>query len=230
MSNYSVLASTAEDENDFVFAPGTTGSMEITVTGKPEVAFQFHFDLGIEYVGSWNDNNGDEYYPILFTLGKSTDEGATITPFTVDEVECENITLEELVTAMDNIEKGMLVENQNVDDEIYAPNTDIAEDIMNLTAEDKVYISWVWPFESYTDETDDDIKIIAVTDENPLPEGYTLNDAKDTFLGDIAAVCIAGGNDITTSDEKESLINLEMPNIKLDVQLGATQVDTYTAP
>ena len=115
----SVVTNPSGDGKDLV-APGTTGFIGVSIAGTPEVAVK------VEYVLTGTDNikytdsdvitiNGSEY-PIKWTLTNNTTSAKVV----------ENVTLEELKTAVD----GLSAE--------YGPNEDLAASYT---------ITWAWAFE-----------------------------------------------------------------------------------
>jgi hypothetical protein len=113
-----------------VFAPGTTGKMNINYTGTPEVAVELSFDVtGSGYEGNWkvsSDESADDYYPLLFTATLKSSTGEDI-------VICSGKSYEEFVT---NLELTTMSLEAGVDISSY-----------------ELEIDWEWVF--YVDEASD---------------------------------------------------------------------------
>lgn len=131
------LAETTVISTEKVVAPGTSGSLGgVTITGTPEVAVRVSSTATkVEFGDKWVDKDSGYYCPIEITVGDTVIKG----------LEYANIEAFEAAvkTAIDGFTKD------------YAAGTD-------LSAADKLAVSWKWAFAGN-------------------------DDVKDTYLGDQAA-------------------------------------------
>lgn len=153
-----------------VVAPGTNGTFGgFTVDGKPEVSCEVTYTATVELTGSWEDADGNFYFPLTLTVGDTTvdqsaAEGATDKSDAAGKIE-------------DAIEAAIAAQTAT-----YAPGATVAAALA---------FDWAWAF----------------GDDNKTSSG---NDAKDTYLGNIAAGLVDGKT---------------APNISIDVTATISQVD-----
>lgn len=166
-SDYGI--SVKSDDDALVVAPGTKGgSVSVTISGTPEVAFELALDLGetedivlpagtyTDYTRFYMNDAGEwgyhdtftldaDYHPIQYTLAIDIPDIGTKTKVG---------TLPEIIAALNN----------------FADTDDLTMQFDPLTSvEGTITLSWEWPFEQGHDDA-------------------------DTFLGNIAAgVCTADG-------------------------------------
>lgn len=144
-----------------VVAPGTkssdTAPLAVTLTGTPEVAVKVTYKADVVMLEDWEDKNGNFYCPLIFTItnGTNTTTVSTATPGINSAETFQNA----IKNAIENVSAT------------YAPNTDLA-----TATGHELKVTWVWPFETGTTETE-----------------KAANNIKDTYLGDKAA---EGGTDI----------------------------------
>ncbi len=114
-----VITTTVSSE-DKVVAPGTSGSIQFAISGKPEVATQ----VTVDPVGTWKDiclpasvsNAAEDYNPVKFSLTKDGTEVPN----------AKDISLDAMKSVLDGL------------DAYYEPNSD------SLAA--TYVLSWVWEF------------------------------------------------------------------------------------
>ena len=124
-----------------VVAPGTDDSLtKVQLSGKPEVAYKVSFDATVT-LANWTVN-GDEYFPVYFTIGSETYGHKTCGQTLTHSYD----TIDELKAALENaLEKISAVYGANVD----------------LTTVDTPELNWEWPFST---STDNDVKDTALGD------------------------------------------------------------------
>jgi len=136
-SNYNTIItnSVTSSNADEVVAPGTSGvAASFSITGTPEVASltTVTVDRGASELNNWEDEAGNAYEPIVWTLKRN---GAIVSKPGTDTG-----TFADLLDNLDSIANA------------YAPNVDLAA----VTAVDDMYvITWDWAFEDSTDPTRD---------------------------------------------------------------------------
>lgn len=144
-----------------VVAPGTkssdTAPLAVTLTGTPEVAVKVTYEANVVMLQNWEDENRNFYCPLIFKITNGT---KTTTVSTANEG----------INSAAAFEKAIKNAIENVS-ATYEPNTNLATVIGH-----DLSISWEWPFETGTTETE-----------------KAANNIKDTYLGDKAA---EGGTDI----------------------------------
>lgn len=134
---------------DNLVAPGTKkdNCLTASVTGTPEVAVDVKYVASMNLTGKWqSDDTGTFYCPLIIKVNNTAIKGTDYT------------TKEDFIAAVVNA-----VSSHNAQ---YAPNTNLANE-----TNDKLSISWEWPFE--------------VKNEAGVVD-HTI-DLKDTYLGDLAA-------------------------------------------
>lgn len=128
---YSGLAVEATED---VIAPGTAKNdlVNLTVSGTPEVAVRVAY-TGTLTLENWEDKNGDEYCPLVFTV-----EG---TEYKINGSTITNVAglIAAVQTAIADCSKD------------YEPNTNLATE--TLTNSDAPTVSWSWPYSE--DDTND---------------------------------------------------------------------------
>ena len=136
-------------------APGTTGSMKFTVSGKAEVkaALSFTFGDGAKDIVLKYTKNGvaNTYKPVKWTLTKTGDEGNAVTG-----------TLEDVANALKTTTSN------------YAINTQIDEEYT---------LSWAWAFEDATIADSNDLDTILgrlANSETITSDVYTVDAANSS--------------------------------------------------
>ena len=142
---------------DKVVAPGTKkeGFVASTIAGTPEVAVRVSYEAKQFELTNWTTTGTDEYCPLVFTVNG--------VEYKIGSAGITNVT--QLQTAVKNAIKAYTKD--------YAPGTDLSG-----VGADTLAISWEWPFETGTNDTE-----------------KLANNAKDTALGNRAAA----GNAATVS-------------------------------
>ena len=127
----SVISSNANN----VVAPGTTGTLaESIITGTPEVAVNVKYEATLEISNNWVFN-GDEYFPIYFTVGGKT--------FGTDDSGLGfDFTCADVATLITDVQNAIAAYSAN-----YNPNTD-------LSTTTPVSVTWTWAFETGHDVED----------------------------------------------------------------------------
>lgn len=109
-------------------APGTTGTITLTVSGSSETAFNLKIDLTEAYSDNWKTaSNGTEYHPITLSA-KTTIDDANIKTDTSDELEIVNVEGKKTINVK-NFEAGETVSGA-------------------------ITITWNWAFEGGNDTAD----------------------------------------------------------------------------
>ena len=118
--------------NDKLVAPGTKKSITsaITVSGTPEVAVSVS-TTAVLTLENWKDANGDDYCPLVFTVGDKTFKIGT-----------DGISD---VAGLKAAVEGAIAEYKNE----YAPNTDLSKE-----ATSTIVIGWEWAYENVVDGVD----------------------------------------------------------------------------
>ena len=142
---------------DKVVAPGTKkeGFVASTIAGTPEVAVRVSYEAKQFELTNWTTTGTDEYCPLVFTVNG--------TEYKIGSAGITNVA--QLQTAVKDAIKAYTKD--------YAPGTDLSG-----VGADTLAISWEWPFETGTNDTE-----------------KLANNAKDTALGNRAAA----GNAATVS-------------------------------
>ena len=142
---------------DKVVAPGTKkeGFVASTIAGTPEVAVRVSYEAKQFELTNWTTTGTDEYCPLVFTVNG--------VEYKIGNTGITNVA--QLQTAVKNA-----INSYTKD---YAPGTDLSG-----VGADTLTISWEWPFETGTNDTE-----------------KLANNAKDTALGNRAAA----GNAATVS-------------------------------
>ena len=142
---------------DKVVAPGTKkeGFVASTIAGTPEVAVRVSYEAKQFELTNWTTTGTDEYCPLVFTVNG--------TEYKIGSAGITNVA--QLQTAVKDAIKAYTKD--------YAPGTDLSG-----VGADTLTISWEWPFETGTNDTE-----------------KLANNAKDTALGNRAAA----GNAATVS-------------------------------
>mgnify|MGYP004476739047 CR=1 FL=1 len=151
---------------DEVVAPGTKkeGFVVSTIAGTPEVAVRVSYEAKQFELTNWTTTGTDEYCPLVFTVnGVEYKIGGKYTP--AGGVETDITTVALLEKAVKDAIKAYTKD--------YAPGTNLSG-----VGADTLTISWEWPFETGTNDTE-----------------KLANNAKDTALGNRAAA----GNAATVS-------------------------------
>lgn len=121
ITNSVIAKSVVSAGTDKVVAPGTSGSMvQMTLTGKPEVAVSVNYAATFKVTGWTVDNKF--YCPLQITVGKTTIDGTGFT----DKGAFEN-AVTELIRAYGKS---------------YAAGTDLSTADVTTPS-----VSWAWPFE-----------------------------------------------------------------------------------
>lgn len=121
-----------------VVAPGTNGTMaKMKLSGTPEVKVRVTYDATLKLEG-WNLSGGEEYCPIIITVGATT-YGLNSIYGTSVNVGCADIT--EL--------KSKVVDAIADYNAVYAANQDLS-----AAAVKTPYVSWQWPYENGNDSAD----------------------------------------------------------------------------
>lgn len=134
---------------DNLVAPGTKkdNCLTASVTGTPEVAVDVKYVASMNLTGKWqSDDTGTFYCPLIIKVNDAAIKGTEYT------------TKEAFIKAVTDAVSGHNAQ--------YAPNTNLANE-----TNDKLSISWEWPFEVKGADGRVD---------------HTI-DLKDTYLGDLAA-------------------------------------------
>lgn len=133
---------------DNLVAPGTKKEdcLTASVTGTPEVAVDVKYVAAMNLTGKWqSDDEGTFYCPLIIKVNGVEIKGINYT------------SKDQFVEAVQNeISKHSAQ---------YAPNTNLTDE-----TNDKLAISWEWPFEQGANNTE-----------------KAQNDVKDTYLGNLAA-------------------------------------------
>lgn len=142
---------------DKVVAPGTKkeGFVASTIAGTPEVAVRVSYEAKEFKLTNWTTNGTDEYCPLVFTVNGT-------------EYKIGNTGIANVADLQDAVTGAIKAYTKD-----YAPGTNLS----NVGA-DTLAISWEWPFETGTNDTE-----------------KLANNAKDTALGNRAAA----GNAATVS-------------------------------
>ena len=139
----------AFNDKDNLVAPGTKkdNCLTASVTGTPEVAVDVKYVATMNLTGNWqSDDKGTFYCPLIIKVNGTEIKGTDYTD------------KDAFITAVTTAVSGHNAQ--------YAPNTNLANE-----TNDKLSISWEWPFE--------------VKNEAGVVD-HTI-DLKDTYLGDLAA-------------------------------------------
>lgn len=139
----------ANGTGDNLVAPGTKkdNCLTASVTGTPEVAVKVEYVAQMNLTGNWqSDDKGTFYCPLIIKVNGTEIKGTDYTD------------KDAFITAVTTAVSGHNAQ--------YAPNTNLANE-----TNDKLSISWEWPFE--------------VKNEAGVVD-HTI-DLKDTYLGDLAA-------------------------------------------
>ena len=139
----------ADGTGDGLVAPGAKkdNCLTASVTGTPEVAVKVEYVTNMNLTGKWqSDDTGSFYCPLIIKVNDTAIKG---TAYTSKEAFIKAVT--------------DAVSSHNAQ---YAPNTNLANE-----TNDKLSISWEWPFEVKGADGRVD---------------HTI-DLKDTYLGDLAA-------------------------------------------
>lgn len=143
-----ITKSVVSADDSKVVAPGTSGSMvQMTLTGKPEVAVRVNYVADFK-VENWTVN-GNFYCPLQITVGNTTIDGATFTD--VDRFK-------------DEVENLISKYSKN-----YAAGTDLSTE--GVTAPS---VSWAWPFENTTGTKNNDDKDTALGDAGNAKISLTI--------------------------------------------------------
>lgn len=123
-----------------VVAPGTNGTMaKMELSGTPEVKVRVKYDATLELVG-WNLYGGEEYCPIIITVGDKTYGLNSIYASDASvAVKCADIT--EL--------KSKVVGAIAAYNAVYAANQDLSAAAVKTPD-----VSWKWPYENGNDSAD----------------------------------------------------------------------------
>ena len=142
---------------DKVVAPGTKkeGFVASTIAGTPEVAVRVSYEAKQFELTNWTTNGTDEYCPLVFTVNG--------VEYKIGNTGITNVA--QLQTAVKDAINAYTKD--------YAPGTNLSG-----VGADTLTISWEWPFETGTNDTE-----------------KLANNAKDTALGNRAAA----GNAATVS-------------------------------
>ena len=109
-------------------APGTTGTITLTVSGSSETAFNLKIDLTEAYSNNWKTaSDGTEYHPITLSAATTID-GANIKTGSTDELEIVNVDGKKTINVK-NFEAGETISGA-------------------------ITITWNWAFESGNDTAD----------------------------------------------------------------------------
>lgn len=124
---------------DNVVAPGTSGTFEmLDISGTPEVMVNIETTVDVELTGSWEDQNGDFYCPLVFTINNTEWSAAIHNINTEEEFEEGLETVLALVTNAENI----------------SANTNLAEgSSLPALFEPGKDLTWTWPY-SVDEDTD----------------------------------------------------------------------------
>lgn len=146
---------------NIVVAPGTTGSMTITVSGTAEVRAQFTLAIeGVYTEISAEPDGGAEYKPVKWTLTKKVGDADP----------------ETLVNASQNF--------SDIADEMTSESAVIPAN----TACDTVYtLSWAWALTGGNDEADTAIGIASSTSTTSAVVGGTTYTVSTSFSFDLSA-------------------------------------------
>ena len=155
-----------------VVAPGTNGGAGVTFTikGKPEVATKLEVTLGSteDVFLKYGVNNGDTYYPVVFTLTHTYEADArTIAPAV------ENTGAEVEATSGKDVVTGTLAEINAVLANLTAAMTYQAP---GYVYDDVFTLNWAWAYDvdPATDELDTKLGNLAAGTVTAAPDEYHL--------------------------------------------------------
>lgn len=122
-----------------VIAPGTKSSddapLAVTLAGTPEVAVKVTYEAGVVLLTNWQDENGNFYCPLIFTItnGTNTTTVSTANPGINSAEAFQNA----IKNAIENVSAT------------YEPDTNLA-----TATGHELKVTWEWPFETGTTETE----------------------------------------------------------------------------
>lgn len=173
-----ITTSVKSSDTDKLVAPGTSGHIDFSISGKPETAVKIDiiFDddtikdvvipVGTEVAGYTLTT---EYRPVVFKLQKATDTSGVIS-----WINLEQGSLAKVIAKAEALSAS------------YGPNSDL---------EGNYRIEWEWAF-----EVEDSENTIMGTVDNGEPEKVSV-DKLDTYLGNCADAAVTPATGVSTSIE-----------------------------
>lgn len=158
-----ITKSVVSNDGKKVVAPGTSGSLaNATISGTPETAVEVSYDPTLT-VSGWKDANGNEYFPIVFTINSETYGMNGIKDNSGAAVDHSYATLAELKNGVESAIRAY--------SNTYPANTDLSK-INDGDTNGYVSLSWEWAFEQ-----NDDVKDTFLGDESAKgnPSKITLS-------------------------------------------------------